>query len=356
MEAARIGIVNVDLFGAFRDPSELIAGANVKLEKVSIMRGEELNSIIKKLETLDVIIAGSTPTYDRRLFSRLPRLKAVVRWGVGYDNVVLEDATSEGVIASRLPAYILRDSVAEHTIALMLALLRRIPRADEYVREGGWERSDVKRLRDLIGERIEEKIVGIIGLGNIGFRVLELLKPFKPKRILVYDPYVPKEVVRSAGAEPISSLDELLVSADILTIHAPLTEETRHLLDRRSFEKMKHGAYLINTARGGIIDPEALLWALEKGVVKAAALDVFEPEPIPASHPILKQSNVILTPHIGSGTVESYKLMDEHSIKEALRIIRGEKPLWILNPEVLGSPKLRAGIRRRSQRPKNSLS
>lgn len=345
MEAARIGIVNVDLFGAFQDPSELIAGVNVKLEKIFIRRDESLNLIVEKLKGLDVIIAGSTPTYGQRLFSRLPRLKAVVRWGVGYDNVVLEDATNEGVIASRIPTYILKDSVAEHAIALMLALLRRIPRANEFVRDGGWERGDVKRLKGLIGERIEEKIIGIIGLGDIGFRVLELLKPFKPKRILVYDPYISREVVRSAGAELVSSLDELLASADILTIHAPLTEETRHLLNRRGFEKMKRGTYLINTARGGIIDPEALLWALEEGVVKAAALDVFEPEPIPANHPILKQDNVILTPHIGSGTIDSYKLMDEYSIKEALRILRGEKPLWILNPEVLKSPKLRANIR-----------
>ena len=109
MEAARIGVVNVDLFGAFRDPSELIAGMSVKLEKISVRRDESLDLIVEKLKALDVIIAGSTPTYDRRLFSRLPRLKAVVRWGVGYDNVVLEDATNEGVIASRLPDYILKD-------------------------------------------------------------------------------------------------------------------------------------------------------------------------------------------------------------------------------------------------------
>ncbi|RLG11057.1 MAG: hydroxyacid dehydrogenase [Thaumarchaeota archaeon] len=345
MEAARIGVVNVPLFGEFRDPSELVRSSGAEVIKLSIDPREEPEEAAGKLADLDVVIAGSTPIYDRRLFARLPKLKAVIRWGVGYDNVVLEDATREGVIASRLPAYVLRDSVAEHTIALILSLLRRIPAADSYVREGRWEEGDVEGLRELVGERIEEKIVGIIGLGNIGLRVLELLKPLKPRRIIVYDPYVSGEVVRALGADRAGSLEELLALSDIITIHAPLTPETRRMLDRRAFEKMKPGAYLVNTARGGIIDPDALLWALESGILKAAALDVFDPEPIPANHPILRHGNVILTPHIGSGTISSYKQMDEYSIQEALRILRGEKPLWILNPEVLESPRLRAKIR-----------
>ena len=345
MGAARIGVVNVPLFGEFREPSELVKGSGAELIKLSIDPRGEPEEMAEKLSDLDVIIAGSAPVYNRELFIRLPKLKAVVRWGVGYDNVILEDATREGVIASRLPAYVLKDSVAEHTIALILSLLRRIPAADRYVKGGGWERGDVDDLKGLIGERIEEKTVGIIGLGNIGLRVLELLKPFNPKRIIVYDPYVSGEVIRASGAEQAGSLEELLTLSDIITIHAPLTPETRHMLDRKAFEKMRPGAYLVNTARGGIIDPDALLWALENGILKAAALDVFEPEPIPANHPILKHENVITTPHIGSGTIPSYKQMDEYSVQEALRILRGEKPLWILNPEVLKSPKLRARIR-----------
>lgn len=345
MGSTRIGVVNVSLFGAFSNALQLAGDAGVELVKIEIEPGEAGDAVLTKLSDLDVIIAGSTPIYDRRIFANLPKLKAVVRWGVGYDNIILEDATAEGVIASRLPARILRDAVAEHTIALIFSLLRKIPEADRYVRSGGWEKQDTEGLKNLIGESIQEKTIGIIGLGNIGLKVLELLKPFKPKKILAYDPYIPSELIRLAAAEPATSLEELLASSDIITIHTPLTPETRHMLDRKAFEKMKPGTILINTARGGIIDPEALHWALEKGIIKAAALDVFEPEPIPANHPILKHENIITTPHIASGTTTTYRQMDEHSLQEALRIIRGEKPLWILNPEVLESPKLRAKIK-----------
>jgi len=187
-------------------------------------------------------------------------------------------------------------------------------------------------------------VIGFIGMGEIGFRTLELIKPFRPKAMIVYDPYVSRDFVRSVGAIFASSLDELLALSDVISIHAPLTPETKKLLNRERFQKMKRGVYLVNTARGGIIDTDALIWALREGIVKGAALDVFDPEPIPPDHPILKFDNVILTPHMAFATKRSCRMMDEYSVSEALRILKGEKPLWILNPEVLTSEKLRAKI------------
>jgi len=342
---AIIGVVNVPLFGVYCDVSKIAKPQDIEITKVALSRQASLKEISNRLKDFDVIIAGSSPIYDKRVFENLPKLKAVVRWGVGYDNVNIKDATEEGVIASRLPAYVLKDSVAEFTIGLIISALRKIPQAFDYVKRGGWKDRNLEGLKSVVGFNLEDMVIGIIGLGNIGFKVLELLKPFKPKKILAYDPYIPASLIRTAGAEPTSSLDELLINSDIITIHTPLTPETRHLFDREKFAKMKRGVCLINTARGGIIDTDALLWALEEGIVGFAALDVFDPEPVPPDHPILQYENVILTPHIGSGTVKSYAMMDEYSIAESLRILKGEKPLWILNPEVLKSPKLRANIK-----------
>jgi len=343
---AKISIENVRLFGVASDVSKLIQGHNVEITKVYFSRETPIEEICEKLGNPDIIIAGSMITYDRELFRRLPRLKAVIRWGVGYDNIILEDATMEGVIVSRLPPYLLNDAVAEQTVALMLSLLRKIPQAHEFVKKGGWRiSSNLNEFEQLVGESLEDKVIGFIGLGAIGFRVLELIKPFRPRLILVYDPYVSRDFIRLSGAVAASSIDELLTYSDIITIHAPLTVETEKLLSMEQFKKMKKGVYIINTARGKIIDTDALLWALENGIVKAAALDVFDPEPIPPDHPILKMENVILTPHIAFAASKTCKMMDEYAIEEALRILRGERPLWILNPEVLKRDNLRAKIR-----------
>jgi len=330
-----LAVVNAKLFGISSDISHILKEHNVELVRIFTKKTDPVQDVAEKLKDVDVIIAGSQPIYNRELFKRLPKLKGIVRWGVGYDNIVLEDATEAGVMVSRLPSYVLKDAVAEHTVALMLAIMRRVPHGHQYIREGEWWRSTPGKMDYLIGDTLMDKVVGFIGLGEIGFRVLELIKPFKPKEILVYDPYVSRDFIRLSGALAASSLEELLIQSDVITIHAPLTPETNKLLNRERFRIMKRGVYIVNTARGGIIDVEALIWALEEGIVKGAALDVFDPEPIPPDHPILRFDNVILTPHIAYGTSRACQLMDRFSIEEALRMLRGERPLWILNPEVL---------------------
>jgi phosphoglycerate dehydrogenase-like enzyme len=332
-------IVNAKLFGLAADVSQLLDGQDVTLTRTFAKKTDPVDEIAKRLRNADVIIAGPQPIFNRELFSRLPKLKGVVRWGVGYDNIDLKDATEAGVIVSRLPPYVLKDAVAEHTLALMLSIMRRIPQTLWRLKGGEWPSSG--NLEYFLGDTLMDKTVGFIGLGEIGFRVLELIKPFRPKDIIVYDPYVPKEFIRLSGALVASTIEEILVQSDVITIHAPLTKETRKLLNFERFKIMKRGVCLINTARGEIIDTDALIWALKEGIVKGAALDVFDPEPIPPNHPIFQFENVIITPHIAYGVSRSCQLMDRLAVEEALRILRGERPLWILNPEVLEKGRVR---------------
>ncbi|MEM1809106.1 MAG: NAD(P)-dependent oxidoreductase [Thermosphaera sp.] len=306
---------------------------NVTLTRAFAKKTDPVEEIARKLRDADVIIAGSQPIFNRELFSRLPKLKGIVRWGVGYDNIDLKDATEAGVMVSRLPSYVLKDAVAEHTVALMLSIMRKVPQTFQRLKSGEWPSSS--NLEHFLGDTLMDKTIGFIGLGEIGFRVLEMIKPFKPKEIMVYDPYVSREFIRLSGALAANTIEEVLAQSDVITIHAPLTNETRKLLNLEKFKVMKKGVYLINTARGEIIDVDALIWALKEGIVKGAALDVFDPEPVPPNHPIFQFENVIITPHVAYGVSRSCYLMDRLAVEEALRMLRGERPLWILNPEVL---------------------
>ncbi|MEM2163802.1 MAG: NAD(P)-dependent oxidoreductase [Candidatus Bathyarchaeia archaeon] len=303
------------------------------LTRTFAKKTDPVEEIARKLRDADVIIAGSQPIFNRELFSRLPKLKGIVRWGVGYDNIDLKDATEAGVMVSRLPSYVLKDAVAEHTVALMLSIVRKVPQTFQRLKSGEWPSSS--NLEHFLGDTLMDKTIGFIGLGEIGFRVLEMIKPFKPKEIMVYDPYVSREFIRLSGALAANTIEEVLAQSDVITIHAPLTNETRKLLNLEKFKVMKKGVYLINTARGEIIDVDALIWALKEGIVKGAALDVFDPEPVPPNHPIFQFENVIITPHVAYGVSRSCYLMDRLAVEEALRMLHGERPLWILNPEVL---------------------
>jgi len=255
--------------------------------------------------------------------------------GIGIDNVDVKAATENGVVIVKVPGAAEREAVAELAVGLMLAALRHIVQASNRVREGKW----MERAK-YVGSELSEKVVGIIGLGNIGSRVAEILiKGFNTK-VLAYDPYIPPDKIKAMGAEP-AGFDDLLKKSDIVTIHCPLTKETHHLLNEEAFKKLKKGAILINTARGGLVDTEALVKALESGIVAAAALDVVEGEPIDESHPLLKYENVIITPHIGAYTVEALTGMDSSLTNAVKALLRGEIPENTINREVFKRDNLR---------------
>jgi len=274
-------------------------------------------TLAKELRQVSIVIASSTPKYDATFFNDNKSVAAILVHGIGLDNVDVKSATEEGVIVAKVPGPIEREAVAELTVGLLINVLRHITPAFIKVREGKWgERAKY------VGSELMNKTVGVIGVGNIGSRVAEILKNGFNATVLAYDPYLSPEKISNMGLKPVS-FDRLLQESDIITIHCPLTKETYHMLDEAAFKKMKEGVIIINAARGAIIDANALVKALKEGKVKAAALDVVEGEPIDPANPLLKFENVLITPHIGAYTFEALKGMDAVLVKPSRRYSRG---------------------------------
>lgn len=291
------------------------------------LRGREL---AEKLRGYHFIIASVTPTYDAEFFRHNRDVLLIARHGIGVDNVDVKAATEEGVIVTRVPGYKERDAVAELAVALCLSVVRRVCYSNGLVRRGMWS----ERGR-IVGFNIRGKTVGIIGIGNIGGRVAEIFAKGFNARVIAFDPYVTPEQASKVGAQLVD-LETLLRESDIITLHAPLTHETYHIIGEREFSIMKPGVIIVNAARGELIDTQALIKAIESGKVAGVGLDVIEGEPIGADHPILKYDNVVVTPHIGANTREALRGMDESNVDAILKVMRGEAPVeYMVNPEVL---------------------
>lgn len=257
------------------------------------MKPEELKSIIKDYDAL-IIRSGTEVTAD--IIEAADNLKVIGRAGVGLDNVDLKAATRKGIVAMNTPGGN-TTSTAEHTMSLILALSRNIPQAHASLKVGKWERSK------FMGVELSGKILGIIGLGRIGSTVARMAKSFGMK-IMAYDPFVSLELASKIEAELVE-LKALFKRSDYITVHTPKSSETKHLISGAEFALMKKGVRIVNCARGGIIDETALAKALKNGIVAGCALDVFEEEPPPADHPLLKFDNCIFTPHLGASTSEA---------------------------------------------------
>ncbi|MCC6022562.1 MAG: D-isomer specific 2-hydroxyacid dehydrogenase family protein [Desulfurococcaceae archaeon] len=323
----RIAIVNSKTFGFYSNViNELRSFAEVdRFEVPKDLRGSQLAST---LSNYDIVIASVTPKYDEEFFRNNLRVKMIARHGIGVDNVDIESATRYGVVVTRVPGYVERNAVAEHTVTLMLTALRDVVRAHEKVVTGRWgERGK------FVCHELKYLTVGLVGIGNIGSRVAEILVKGFGSRVIAYDPYVPKERAKELGVELVD-LDTLLRESDIISIHTPLTNETYHLLNYERFSKMKRGVIIVNTARGEVVDTEALVRALKEGIVGRVALDVVEGEPIGPDHPLLKFDNVIVTPHIAAFTFEGLRGMDESVLKSIKDFIEGRVPEGIVNKEV----------------------
>jgi D-3-phosphoglycerate dehydrogenase len=262
--------------------------------------------------------------FSRRVLKALRRCKVICRYGVGVDSVDLAAATECGIIVAFVPDYC-TDEVSNHAAALILALHRHLFALDRGAKDGNWN----FRLA-VPTARLTEQIVGLVGLGRIGGMLAAKLRGFGVT-LQATDPYLrdwPDWVRRV-------SLDELLATSDIVSLHCPLTNETRHLIDAAALRKMKPSAYLVNTARGGVVDPEAILQALREKWIAGAALDVQEVEPMPGGHPLAGLDNVILTPHAGwysEGSITELKRKVAISVRRALE---GQIPAAVANPEVL---------------------
>jgi len=241
------------------------------------------------------------------------KLRVVGRAGVGVDNVDVETATRRGIIVLNAPGGN-TISTAEHAFSLLLSAARKIPQADANVRSKNWDKKNFE------GVELYNKTLGVIGMGRIGSELSRRAIAFG-MRVVAYDPYLSATRARSLQVELLDELDDLLTSADFISLHTPLTAETRHILDAARLQRTKRGVRIINCARGGLIDENALLKALQDGHVAAAALDVFETEPLPADSPLRGALNLVLTPHLGASTAEAQESVGieiAHSIRAAL--------------------------------------
>lgn len=254
-----------------------------------------IDSGLVSLEKVDALLVRSATKVTAELLDSMPSLKIIGRAGVGVDNIDIAAATKRGIVVVNAP-----DgntiSTAEHTFAMMSALMRNIPQAHSTVKNGEWKRNQ------FIGNELHSKTLGIIGLGRIGSELAKRARAFGMS-VKVYDPFLTKERADVLGVQ-LSTFDNVLQEADIISVHTPLTKETKGLLNERTLSQTKKGVYLLNCARGGIIDEMALAHFIEKGHVAGAALDVFEVEP-PGEHPLLKFDSVIVTPHLGASTKEA---------------------------------------------------
>ncbi|MER3467730.1 MAG: phosphoglycerate dehydrogenase, partial [Thermoflexus sp.] len=244
-------------------------------EGVALLRSDPEVEVAEALRELarscDALIVRSGVRLDAEVLAAAERLRVIARAGIGVDNIDLEAATRKGILVMNTPGASTL-AVAEHTFALLLALLRRIPMAWLSLREGRWERER------FVGAQLAGKTLGLLGLGRIGTEVARRARAFE-MHVIAFDPYIPEERAAALQVELVPDLDELYARADILSLHVPLTRETHRLINREAFAKMKPGVILVNTARGAVVDEEALLEALNSGRVAGAALDTFSEEP-----------------------------------------------------------------------------
>ncbi|MFA5092657.1 MAG: phosphoglycerate dehydrogenase [Candidatus Omnitrophota bacterium] len=271
----------------FKDSKELTVDVKTDLKP------DALKEIIKDY---DALVVRSATKVTKEIIEAAKKLKVIGRAGVGLDNVDLEAATAKGIIVMNTPAGN-TISTAEHTFSMILALSRSIPQANSSMKKGEWKRSK------FMGVELYSKVLGIVGFGRIGSEVAKRAKSFGMK-VLAFDPFLSKQVAEDIGVE-IAELKKVLQESDYITVHTPLTDETRHMISDAQFGMMKKGVRMINCARGGIIDEVALAKAVKEGKVAGAAMDVFENEPLSAESELLKLDNVITTPHLGASTEEA---------------------------------------------------
>ena len=289
---------------------------------VRITHGLKEPELAPLLSDVDALIVRSETRVTASLLSAAPRLVVVGRAGVGVDNIDVSAATERGVYVVNAPLGNIV-AAAEHTIALALALLRKIPEADRAIRAGEWTRSK------LIGRELRGKTLGLVGIGRVGSEVARRAAGFEMK-VIAHDPFATEASARAAGATLVE-LDELFARADVISLHTPLTDKTRGLINAASLAKMKPTAVLINASRGEVVDAQALADALAAGTIAGAALDVFAPEPLAADSPLRSAPRTVLTPHIAGSTSEAQVNVAVDVVRQVLDILEGRPARYAVN-------------------------
>lgn len=286
--------------------------------------------LLDRARGIDGLLCLLTDTIDSRLMDATGKtLKVVSQMAVGYDNIDVAAATSRGIPVGNTPG-VVTDATADFTWALLMAAARRVVEGEKLVRSGRWKTWGPTLL---LGPDVTGSTLGIVGFGRIGQAVARRAAGFKMRILYCNDRHRHPELEQSMGVQN-STLDDLLRESDFVTIHTPLIDATHHLFDEAQFKLMKRSAVLINTARGPIVDPDALYKALKEGQIAYAALDVTEPEPIPPDHPLLELDNLIITPHIGTASVQARTRMATMAAGNLAAGLKGERLPNCVNPEV----------------------
>jgi D-3-phosphoglycerate dehydrogenase / 2-oxoglutarate reductase len=299
--------------------------ASEDVELVICQCGNENDLINSVRDAFIIIFTSSKFTTD--VINRLTNCRMLIRYGIGLDNVDIKTASEKGIYVCNTPYYG-TFAVAEHTFAMLLGLNRKLILLDRNVRENTWGIDTIVPVYSL-----RHKTLGIVGFGNIGRYVSRMAKSFDIN-VTVSDPYINEETLRNSDVTSVD-FDELIRCSDHISVHAPLNTETRHMFNKKVFKKMKNTATIINTGRGGLINQEDLIFALQSGQIAGAGLDVFEDEPLSVDSELLKLYNVILSPHAAWYTEESIKDLHREVVEEVLKVLHGEVPLNIVNKKQL---------------------
>ncbi len=288
---------------------------------------EEL--VIQSCRDADAVLVGANQPFTRRAIEAMEKCRILSRLGIGVNNIDIAAATEKGIPVSIVPDYCVPE-VSDHAVAFILAFARGIVPLSQASREGIW-RGGMARLHHPL-RRLSAQTLGLVGMGRIGESVARKAGAFG-MRVLVFDPFLSAERAREVGAELVD-FDRLLGEADYVSIHAPLTPGTSKLFGLEAFRKMKPTAYVINCARGGLVDEGALLQALREGCIAGAGLDVTDPEPPKPDNPLLRLDNVLVTPHASYYSLESDEELRRSACEAIVEVLRGGMPKWLANPEV----------------------
>lgn len=304
------------VFPTFEPARQALARVNPELRFARSEAPEDILAVARDADGVLVTYAQLAAP----LIGALERCKVISRFGIGVDNIDLPAARAKDICVTYVPDYCIME-VSDHTLALLLALARKIALSNALVQGGRWEMPATVPIARLAG-----RTLGLIGFGNIGRAVAPKAQAFG-LRVVAHDPNVAPDQMRARDVEP-ASFDELLRQSDFISVHAPLTAETRGLVDAAAFARMKRGVTVVNTARGPLIDEAALVQALDSGQVGAAALDVVAQEPLPADSPLVGRSNVILSPHTAFYSEEALAELQTKCAADMARVLAGERPLY----------------------------
>jgi D-3-phosphoglycerate dehydrogenase / 2-oxoglutarate reductase len=316
-------VVTDSVFPDLEPARKVLAPLDAELRLADAPTTEAITAAAREADALLVTYAP----VGADIIDELQRCRIIARFGIGVDNVDIGAATQKGIVVTRVPDYCI-DEVSDHALALLLALARKVTEANEAVQAGKWSVSSVAPLRRLRG-----RTLGLVGFGQIPRTLAPKAQAFG-LRVIAYDPYIAEALAAEQDVELVS-LEELLQHSAYISVHAPLTEETLHMFNANTLRQMQPGALLVNTARGPLVDEEALVGALDEGHLGGAALDVLPHEPLDPNSPLLGRADIILTPHVAFYSEEALRELQSKAAQEVASVLTGQAPRYPVNPEVL---------------------